>query len=110
MKSICHTLLALLIASLTLPAIAQPSPGAGPGQGHGFRFNQDNTRGWSLMSTEERNAHRAKMMSSKTYDECKIYQEEHHALMQARAKEKGKSLPTSRGNACDRMKAGGMLK
>lgn len=110
MKSIHHTLLALLVAALALPAVAQPGPAAGPGQGHGFRFNQDNTRGWSLMSAEERNAHRVKMMSSKTYDECKTYQDEHHALMEARAKEKGKTLPAPRGNACDRMKAGGLLK
>lgn len=114
MRSIRSTLFALVVASLSLPAIAQPGPGAGPGagarQGGGFRFNQDNTRGWALMTDQERVAHRDKMLSFKTYDECKAYQVEHHALMEARAKEKGTKLLMPRNNACDRMKASGLLK
>ena len=108
------TLIALLGAAIAAPIAAQPGPGmgpgAGPGKGPGFAFNQDNTRGWSLMTAEERKANREKMMSFKTYDECKAYQQEHHATMEARAKEKGKTLPAPRNNACDRMKADGMLK
>ncbi len=119
---LCHiALIAMLGASLALPVYAQPGPGGGPGAGVGpgpgpaakrprFRFNQDNTYGWALMSAEERTAHRTKMLSAKTYDACKAAQDEQHALMEARAKEKGKTLPAPRQNACDRMKARGLLK
>jgi hypothetical protein len=50
------------------------------------------------------------MWSFKTYDECKAYQAEHHKSMEAKAKEQGKTLPTPRANACDRMKARGQVK
>jgi hypothetical protein len=73
-------------------------------------LQQDNTPGWSLMTPEERTAHREKMMSAKTFDECKAAQEEHHKQMEARAKEKGAKLPAPRQNACDRMKARGFFK
>ncbi|TAK50523.1 MAG: hypothetical protein EPO27_04295 [Betaproteobacteria bacterium] len=97
----------LLAAALAAPALAQPGPGkAGPR----FRFNQDNVPGWTMMSQVERDAHRDRMFSFKTYDECKAYQEEHHKAMQARATEKGKTLGGPRYNACDRMKARGLIK
>lgn len=110
MKSSLHMLSVILAATLSASAMAQPGPGPGPRQGQGFRFNQDNTPGWSFMTQEERASHRDKMMSLKTYDECKAYLDEHHALMEQRAKEKGKTLPSPRNNACDRMKARGMIK
>jgi hypothetical protein len=106
---------AILATFLALPASGQPGPGAGSGQsatgkGPGFRFNKDNTYGWSLMTPEERNAHRQKMLSAKTYDECKGAQTEHHASMEARAKSKVVTLAPPRQNVCDRMKARGMVK
>ena len=124
----------LLGAVLAMPAVAQPGPGNGPGMqqgngpmsgsgmgpgmgqgrgngnGHGMRHNQRNTAGWGLMTQEERTAHREKMRSVKTYDECKLLQTAHHAQMTVRAKDKGVTLPEPRANACDRMKARGMLK
>lgn len=119
------TLMALLGAALAAPVLAQPGPGAGggmrggpcaqnagPGAGGGPRamqFGQDNTRGWMLMTPEERAAHREKMLSVKTYDECKALQAEHRGVMEARAKEKGVTLPTPRQNGCDRMKARGII-
>jgi hypothetical protein len=36
--------------------------------------------------------------------------DEHHKLMQERANQKGKSLPTPKANACERMRSMGMLK
>lgn len=132
LKSI--TLIALLGAALASPVWAQggpgmgmgggpgmqnagtnagtagPGPGAmGPGGGRGMRFSQRNTSGWSLMTPEEQKAHRDKMMSVKTYDECKLAQTEHRTAMEARAKEKGTTLPTPRQNGCDRMKARGFI-
>ena len=118
-------LIALLGAALALPVYAQPGPGGGPGAGPGtgmgpgpgatakrprFQFSKDNTFGWALMGAEERTAHREKMLSAKTYDECKSVQDEQHKLMESRAKEKGTTLPGPRQNACDRMKARGLLK
>lgn len=70
-----------------------------------MRFNKGNTFGWSLMSNEERAAHRQKMLATKTYEECKSLQNEHHLAMEARAKEKGKTLPEPRQMGCDRMQA-----
>jgi len=89
--------------------------GPGPGRGHKakgprFQFNKDNTYGWNLMSAAERTAHRNAMLALKNYDECKAVQYERHALMEARAKEKGITLRAPRNNACDRMKARGLLK
>ena len=121
-------LIALLGAALAAPVLAQPGPGmggmgGGPGMqnsapggggvgrgGRAMRFDQNNTRGWALMTSEERAAHREKMLSLKTYDECKAYQAEHRVTMEARAKEKGTTLPVPRQNGCDRMKARGLIK
>jgi hypothetical protein len=121
-------LLAVLGASLASPVFAQPAggqgmgPGAGQGQGAGmgpgpgggkgmqFNANKDNTWGYQLMSPEERTAHRDKMRTTKTYDECKALQEGHHKAMEVRAKEQGKTLPAPGNNGCDRMKASGYFK
>ena len=84
--------------------------GPGNGRGHGFSFDSNNTRGWALMTTEERAAHREKMLSAKNYDDCKIIQDEQHEAMIERAKQQGKTLPTPRQNGCDRMKAQGFFK
>jgi hypothetical protein len=122
MKTSKLTMIALLGALLAAPAFAQPGSGMGgmggmgpgmggmgPGKGR-MAFNQGNTPGWSLMTTEERTAHQQKMWSFKTFDECKAYQAEHHTAMTAKAKEQGKTLPAPRANACDRMKARGQIK
>ncbi len=119
-------LLAVLGASLASPVFAQPAggqgmgpgsgmgPGAGMGPGGGkamqFNSNKDNTWGWKLMSPAERTAQRDKMRATKTYDECKALQDEHHKAMEVRAKEKGQTLPAPRNNGCDRMKANGFFK
>ena len=114
---------ALLGATLSASVLAQPGPGMGPGGGMGpgmgpgmggmgpggkgmqYRFNKDNTPGWSLMTPEERTAHHNAMMAAKTYEECKAAQVAQHKQMEARAKEQGKTLPGPRQNACERMKA-----
>jgi len=123
--------IALLGTAVALPVYAQPGPGggsgAGPGAGMGpgmgpspgrgpaakrprFRFDQNNTFGWKLMSAEERAAHRDQMLSARTYDECKALQNEQHQLMEARAREKHVTLAPPRQNVCDRMRARGLLK
>jgi hypothetical protein len=68
------------------------------------------TTGWALMSADERKAHRQKMMDVKTYDDCKTMHDEHMKLMEARAKEQGKTFTPLKTNMCDRMKDSGVLK
>jgi len=122
---------ALLGATLSFSVLAQPGQGMGPGGGMGpgmgpgmggmggmgpggkgmqYRFNKDNTPGWSLMTPEERTAHHDKMMAAKTYDDCKAAQAEQHKQMEERAKAQGKTLRGPRQNACDNMKARGFYK
>ena len=97
----------LLLVGLLAATLGAASVEAGPGR---YRFNQDNTPGWSLMTPAERSEHQNKMWSAKTYDECKALQAEHRAVIVARAKEQGLTLATPRQNACDRMQMRGMLK
>lgn len=130
------TLIALLGAAFATPLLAQPGPGwgggmgmgmgggpgmqnGGPGYGRmgpgaggmrGMGFNQANSGIWALMTPEERIANQTKMRAVKTYDECKLVQTEQRTLMEARAKEKGVTLPTPRQNGCDNMKARGLIK
>ena len=83
-------------------------PGKGPGKGPGWSFNKDNTRGWSMMSREERAEHRSRMTAMKSYEECMSYLEEHRKVMEARAKERGRPGPGAPAqNMCDRMKQAG---
>lgn len=109
MKLTNLTLIALLAAA---PTYAQPGPGMGGGMGPGggrFAIDNANTVGWALMTQEEHAVHRQKMWSFKNYDECKAYQLEHHRAMEARAQEQGKTIAPPRMNACERMKARGIL-
>lgn len=101
------------------PAMQNAGPGAGMGPGaagpggpgmRGMRFNQGNTRGWTLMTPEERTAHQARMRAVTTFDECTAIQTEHRAVVEARAKEKGVTLMTPRRNACETMKSRGFIK
>ena len=85
-------------------AVAQPGPGAGGGPGKGPHWNSDNTPGWSLMTPEEREAHRQRMSSMKNRDECQAYMAEHHEQMAGRAKERGrKALAKPRHDPCARI-------
>ena len=61
------------------------------------------------MTQEERTEMQNKMRAVKTYDECKQLQTEHRAQMEARAKEKGLTLMSPRGNRCDMLKARGLI-
>lgn len=91
-----------------------PQPGIGPGgrgpRGGMMRFDEKNTPGWSLMTTQERDAHRDKMHTFKTVDECRAYHDDHVKLMDARAKEQGKSFKPFRGDPCTTMQKRGFMK
>jgi len=93
----------LLVVSLgSVPALAQ---------GPRFRFNQDNTAGWSeLMSVQEQTEYRNKMLAARTYDECKTIQADHKEYMQARANEIGATFVRPRFSSCGQMRDQGLLK
>lgn len=118
------SLIALVIGVLAVPVLAEAGGGmgmqnAGPGngmggqgmggRGHGMRFSQNNMAGWSLMTPEERSAQQAKMRSAGSLAECQSLQAEHRSVMEARAKEKGITLPTPRQNGCQRMASRGFF-
>ena len=127
-------LITLLGAAFAAPVLAQGGPGMGYGMGGGpcvqnggagaggqgmgpggrggraMRYNQDNTRGWTLMTADERTAFQKQMREVKTYDECVALQTEHRGAMEVRAKEKGVTLQTPRRNVCDNLQARGLIK
>ena len=87
------------------PLASAPGMGMGMGPGGGgrgmARWGSGVTPGWALMTQQERDAHRDRMRSMKSYEECKAYQDQHHEQMAARAKERGgKALPQPRRDAC----------
>lgn len=65
-----------------------------------WRANEGNTRGWMLMSPEERIAHQATIRSFADYDDCHAYQVAHHRLMQERAMRLRLTLPDHGRDAC----------
>jgi hypothetical protein len=75
-----------------------PGPGPGPGmmQGggmHGWQANSDNTPGWGMMSSAERDEHHRKMMGMSNPAECKAYMDKHRAAMGERARQRGGAGP-----------------
>jgi hypothetical protein len=94
------------------PAASAPGMGMGmgmgmsPGGGRGAaRWGSDFTPGWTMMNQQERDEHRDRMHSMKTYEECKTYQERHHDQMATRANERGgKALAQPRRDACAGLK------
>jgi hypothetical protein len=64
----------------------------------------DEVRPGSLMTDEERTAHRKKLQSFKTFDECEKYQQDYVAKVEARAKEQNKKLRPFNESACNRYK------
>jgi len=86
-----------------------PGPGCGAGAGPGMRqgMGPGAGRGPALLTDEERTAHRAKMQSLASYDECRSYMADFSKQIQARAKEKGQVVGGPNEAMCDRMKAHG---
>ena len=62
--------------------------------------DRDRVYGWELMSEDERMEHRRKMRSFKSKEEREAYRQQHHKLMQERAKKMGielEDMPMERG-------------
>jgi hypothetical protein len=58
----------------------------------------------TLMTDDERAAHRKKLQSFKTLAECEAYDKQHQAEMETRAKAQHKTLREPSGAACNRYK------
>jgi len=86
----------LLIALLL--SVAAPAPARGP-----LRASEGNTRGWQLMTPEERIEHQSKIRSFKSYEECRSYQLSHHQLMAERARQRGIELPQGKRDICEHL-------
>lgn len=56
-------------------------------------FADEPIYGYQLMTEQERAEHRAKMQSFQTEQEREAYRQEHHKMMQERAKVQGITLP-----------------
>ena len=88
--------LTICAVSLLLSASASAGP---------WRADQDNTRGWDLMTPQERIEHQARMRGFTDYAACQAYRAQHHAEMAARARERGLTLPDDRGGGfCERLR------
>ena len=101
------------VALIATSAFAQMGPGmggGGPGGKGRYAWGQGTTPGWTLMTTQEQSEWQTKMRSVKTLGECNTLRDEHRALMETRAKEKGVQLPAPRQNGCDVMQARGFIK
>jgi hypothetical protein len=64
------------------------------------RADSSNTRGWQIMTPEERIAHQAKIRSFNDYSACRAYQADHHRRMEDRARQQGRTLVTEQRDAC----------
>lgn len=91
------TLCLVLLAACTWAA-------AGP-----WRSTARNSQGWQLMTPDERIEHQRHLRSFRTYDECKAYQQGHHALMAERARQAGVVLTPTAKSVCERLREQGRL-
>ncbi|WP_442809134.1 hypothetical protein [Trinickia soli] len=91
-------LIALLLVAPFSNAAAGPWYAASP-----------NTYGWRFMTPEEREEHQRRMRSFTSYEECKAYQAEHHALMAERARKARALLKPHADSGCEQLRAQGRL-
>ncbi|HPU81884.1 hypothetical protein [Accumulibacter sp.] len=87
----------VLILTLLL-SVAVTAQARGP-----VRASEGNTRGWQLMTPEERIEHQSRIRGFRTYEECRSYQLSHHQLMEERARQRGLPLPQGRRDICEHL-------
>jgi hypothetical protein len=108
MTSLRLTAAAALIAAFTATAgavspQAPETPGANQGDRtteqsgramQGSRVGADQTPGWDMMTTTERQQFQRDLQAAKTPDQCRQVMGKHRQMMQDRAKERGVPAPT----------------
>jgi len=94
--------LTISLLGLLLLSLASPAEERGP-----WRASERNTRGWQLMTPEERVEHQARIRGFRTYQECRDYQARHHQLMKERARQAGAELPQAGRDFCRHLQAAG---
>lgn len=90
-----HTAASLVLLANLFPLAAQaqaPAP-AGAGNSAAKSGQQEQIYGSQLMTPQERTAYHQQMRSASSADERERIRQQHHDAMQARAKERGVSLP-----------------
>ena len=87
----------LLVASV--PAVAGP-----------WRATEHNSVGWQFMTPDERVEHQRRLRGFRSYEECRAYQQAHHARMEERARQAGVVLTPKAFSVCDRLQAAGRLR
>jgi hypothetical protein len=90
---------ATLLTAIVLVAASCSGAGAGP-----WRADEDNTRGWDLMSPQERIAHQARVRGFTDYQSCSAYRAQHHQDMAERARQRGLRFGGGRRDFCDHLK------
>jgi hypothetical protein len=69
-----------------------------------WRASPSNTRGWQLMTPEERIEHQSRVRGFTDYGACEAYRTQHHELVAERARQRGLTLPTDARDFCDHLK------
>lgn len=70
----------------------------------------ENVRGAKFMSAEERKAHVARMLTFRTFAECRAYMDEHNRMVDERAAARGEKLSPMQGDPCTVMRNMGRVK
>lgn len=70
----------------------------------------ENVRGAQFMSAEERKAHVARMLTFRSFDECRAYMDQHNRMVDERAATQGVKLPPMQGDPCTVMRTMGRVK
>lgn len=94
-----RTEVARFVIVILLISLAPPATARGP-----WRASEANTRGWQLMTPEERIEHQTAIRGFTTLEECRAYQAKHHQLMEERARQRGMALPGGGRDICERLK------
>ena len=95
---------AVLACLLGTAAIAQQAAAPAPPASAPFtpRVGADYTPGWDMMSAQERDAYRQRMLSVPTRDECRRMRDDQIKQAAKRANVRGiKDLPNPRYDACE---------
>jgi hypothetical protein len=90
-KHVCVMVVLLLVVGSAMPR--------GP-----WRASESNTRGWALMSPQERIEHQARIRNFVTPAECEAYQAEHRRDMEARAAQLNKQLQGGGRDFCEHLR------